>query len=204
MRPVVTLPLLVSTRFQVLLTPRTGVLFTFPSRYWFTIGRVGVFSLRRWSSQIHTRLLVPRVTRVPYPARYPSFRVRGCHALWPPFHRVVPLAVRFVPLPKELPLPPVRSHDPQWTTPAGLASIGFRLVPFRSPLLRESLLLSLPLGTEMVHFPRLASRRLCVHPQDHTGSRCGVPPFGHRRITGCVLLPVAYRSLPRPSSPIRA
>ena len=28
-----------------------------------------------------------------------------------------------------------------------------------------------------------------------------VTPFGHRRITGCVLLPVAFRSLPRPSSP---
>jgi hypothetical protein len=38
--PVVTLPLLVSTRFQGLWTPLAGVLFTFPSRYWFTIGRV--------------------------------------------------------------------------------------------------------------------------------------------------------------------
>ena len=34
---------------------------------------------------------------------------------------------------------------------------GFRLFPFRSPLLRESLLLSLPLGTKMFQFPRLAS-----------------------------------------------
>ncbi len=33
------LPLLVGTRFQVLFTPLTGVLFTFPSRYLFTIGR---------------------------------------------------------------------------------------------------------------------------------------------------------------------
>jgi hypothetical protein len=28
-----------------------------------------------------------------------------------------------------------------------------------------------------------------------------VTPFGHPRITGCLLLPVAFRSLPRPSSP---
>ena len=35
-------------------------------------------------------------------------------------------------------------------------AIRFGLVPFRSPLLRESLLLSFPRGTEMVHFPRLA------------------------------------------------
>jgi hypothetical protein len=33
----------------------------------------------------------------------------------------------------------------------------FRLVPFRSPLLRESLLFSFPEGTEMFHFPSLVS-----------------------------------------------
>jgi hypothetical protein len=35
----VVLGLLVDMRFQVLLTPLTGVLFTFPSRYLYTIGR---------------------------------------------------------------------------------------------------------------------------------------------------------------------
>jgi hypothetical protein len=44
-------------------TPLTGVLFTFPSRYYFTIGHTGVFSLTKWSSQIHTGFLVPRTTR---------------------------------------------------------------------------------------------------------------------------------------------
>src|SRR5690606_21156726 len=34
---------------------------------------------------------------------------------------------------------------------------GFRLIPVRSPLLRESLLISFPRGTEMFHFPRLPS-----------------------------------------------
>ena len=56
------LPLLVSTWFQVLLTPLAGVLFTFPSRYWFTIGHKVVFSLRRWSSRIPTGFHVPRGT----------------------------------------------------------------------------------------------------------------------------------------------
>ena len=46
-------------------TPLTGVLFTFPSRYWYTIGRQGVFSLGRWSSQIQTGFLVSRPTQVP-------------------------------------------------------------------------------------------------------------------------------------------
>jgi hypothetical protein len=36
---------LVDIRFQILFTPLAGVLFTFPSRYLFTIGRQVVFSL---------------------------------------------------------------------------------------------------------------------------------------------------------------
>ena len=38
----------------------------------------------------------------------------------------------------------------------------FSLFPFRSPLLRESRLLSLPAGTEMFHFPALPPPALCV------------------------------------------
>ena len=38
--------------FKFYFTPLTGVLFNFPSRYLFTIGRLLVFSLRRWFSQI--------------------------------------------------------------------------------------------------------------------------------------------------------
>src|SRR5438552_3941092 len=38
----------------------------------------------------------------------------------------------------------------------------FGLFPFRSPLLRESRLLSLPAGTEMFHFPALPPPPLCV------------------------------------------
>jgi hypothetical protein len=39
---------------------------------------------------------------------------------------------------------------------------GFGLFRVRSPLLTESLLLSFPSGTEMVHFPELARARLCI------------------------------------------
>src|SRR5829696_5746660 len=45
--------------------PPFGVLFTFPSRYLFTIGHQVVLSLGRWSSQIPTGLLVPHGTQVP-------------------------------------------------------------------------------------------------------------------------------------------
>ena len=53
---------LVGNRFQVLLTPLTGVLFTFPSRYLFTIGRHLVFSLMQWSAHIHTGFHVSGAT----------------------------------------------------------------------------------------------------------------------------------------------
>ena len=43
---------LVSARFQGLFTPLFGVLFTFPSRYWFTIGLSVVFSLGGWCRRI--------------------------------------------------------------------------------------------------------------------------------------------------------
>ena len=52
--------LLVNIGFQVLFHSPPGVLFTFPSRYCFTIGHQVVFSLMGWSPLIHTRFHVPR------------------------------------------------------------------------------------------------------------------------------------------------
>ena len=60
-RPTDLLPL-VGTRFQVLFHSPSGVLFTFPSRYWFAIGLERVFSLTRWSSRIHAGFLGSRIT----------------------------------------------------------------------------------------------------------------------------------------------
>ena len=76
----------------------------------------------------------------------------------------------------------------------------FRLFPFRSPLLRESLLLSFPQGTEMFQFPWFPLPALYI--------QAGVPlsgsgGFPHSDIHGSKLgrqLPVACRSHPRPSS----
>src|SRR5512144_986735 len=75
-RLVIALPQLVSARFQVLFHSGHPVLFTFPSRYWFTIGRWLVFSLGRWSSQIPTRFHVPRGTRDLNPERPYAFAYR--------------------------------------------------------------------------------------------------------------------------------
>ena len=45
---------LVSIRFQVLFHSPPGVLFTFPSQYYFTIGHQVVFRLGGWSPRIPT------------------------------------------------------------------------------------------------------------------------------------------------------
>jgi hypothetical protein len=63
-KPAIVLPLLVNTRFQVLLTALSGFFSPFPHGTQFTIGRWRVFSLGGWSPQIQTGFLGPRLTRV--------------------------------------------------------------------------------------------------------------------------------------------
>ena len=58
----------------------------------------------------------------------------------------------------------------------------FGLFPFRSPLLRESRLLSLPVGTEMFHFPTFPPHALCVQAWVTGHDSCRVSPFGNPRI----------------------
>ena len=54
--------LFVCMRFQVLFHSPPGVLFAFPSQYWFAIGRSLVFSLGGWSPHIQTGFHVSRPT----------------------------------------------------------------------------------------------------------------------------------------------
>jgi hypothetical protein len=62
-------------------------------------------------------------------------------------------------------------------------------------------LMSFPPGTEMFQFPGFASHAY----EFSTGSPCGgVSPFGHPRINDRSHLPAAFRSVPRPSSPLGA
>ena len=90
------------------------------------------------------------------------------------------------------------------TTRIQLAPDAFRLFPVRSPLLRESRLISFPPGTEMFHFPGLSSHALFIHARIHHLSKVRVSPFGNPRIKDSMHLPVAYRSLARPSSTMSA
>ncbi|KAF3449759.1 hypothetical protein FNV43_RR05837 [Rhamnella rubrinervis] len=129
------LPLLGSLRFHVLFHSPMGVLFTLPSRYYFTIGHPGVFSLARWSLLIHTGFHVSHATRVR------------------------------------------------------------ALLPFRSPLLWESLLLSFPLATKMFQFARLSLACPWIQQQFERLTYSGIS--GSTLIFNSPKHFVAYYALPR-------
>jgi hypothetical protein len=80
-------------------------------------------------------------------------------------------------------LPPLPGPTtPNWQRQQALPPARFGLFPFRSPLLRESLLLSSPRGTEMFQFPRFPPLALCVQTGVTPHDGCRVSPFGHPRI----------------------
>ena len=84
----------------------------------------------------------------------------------------------------------------------GITHDRFSLFRFRSPLLTESLLFSLPVGTEMFHFPTFPLPALYIQA-GVTRSARRPAGFPHSDILGSKLayqFPEAYRRLLRPSS----
>ena len=71
----------------------------------------------------------------------------------------------------------------------GITHIWFSLLRFRSPLLTESHLFSLPTGTEMFHFPAFPPHQLYIHRRVTPHHWCWVSPFGHPRITARLTAP---------------
>ena len=90
--------------------------------------------------------------------------------------------------------------SPYTSQPRAPEGAWFRLFRVRSPLLTESLLMSLPPGTKMFQFPGCASPSYvfrCVIPRQNRGG------FSHSDTPGSKpawRLPEVYRSLLRPSS----
>ncbi len=159
------------------------MLFTFPSRYLFTIGRQLVFRLTAWSPQIHTKFHVHRVTqeipRCAWIFDYGSLTLYG--AIFHSLHLIVAL-------PQRAP-----------TTPP--ASRWFGLFRFRSPLLTESILFLFLRLLRCFTSPGIACSALCIHAETVKYYLNQVTPFGNPRVKAYLPLTVAYRSLSRPSSP---
>ena len=76
---------LLACGFRISFTPRTGVLFTCPSRYSSTIGHIGVFRLGGWSPQVHARLLGSGVTQEHYYENHIVFAYRAITVSGAPF-----------------------------------------------------------------------------------------------------------------------
>ena len=72
----------------------------------------------------------------------------------------------------------------------------FSLIRFRSPLLTESRLLSLPVGTEMFHFPTFPLPTLCVQVGVTGLASSRVSPFGNPRITVWLSTPRGLSQIP--------
>ena len=118
------------------------MLFTFPSRYWFTIGLSGVFSLTGWSRRIRAEFLVLRVTQDttrPHlasvtglsPSKIELSRTFSSRSV---YHGVVLLP------------PWCIATQEVWALPRSLATTGGIISLF-----------SLPAGTKMFQFPAFAS-----------------------------------------------
>ena len=179
---------LVGTRFQVLFHSPPGVLFTFPSRYLSAIGHQGVFRLSGWSRQIHTEF---RGLGATWETR-PGDAAFSCTGLSPSTatpSRGLPLtqAFSYSPYPRQKvpdgPTTPTTQRLPAITCDR------FSLIRFRSPLLTESRLFSLPVGTEMFHVPTFPPHALCVQARVTPHDWCGVPPFGNPRINARLTAP---------------
>ena len=112
-----------------------------------------------------------------------AFRIRGSHPLWPAFPCRSPKLLCRSAGPQ-----PQRIHPLVWPLPISLATtFGISVDVFSSSYLDVSV--------QMVPFVRL------FDSTHDTGVLLQwVSPFGNLRIDGYLLLPVAYRSLSRPSS----
>ena len=119
----------VGTRFQVLFHSPPGVLFTFPSRYCFTIGHQVVFSLGRWSSLLPTRFHVSRGTLDTVPCMQ-GFDYRAFTFFGWAFQLDSSTSFTLDDCPQ-----------PRCGCP-----LRFGLFPVRSPLLRKSRLITFPPG----------------------------------------------------------
>jgi hypothetical protein len=182
---------LVGTRFQVLFTPLDGVLFTFQSPYWYTIGRWRVLSLGRWTSLLHTefhehRATLGHRTEGPSPFAYGSITLCGG-----PF--------QILRLGRPFSSPNVRAHNPHPKVGLGWSPFARRYLGSRNCflLLRVLRCFSSP-GS-----PRRPMHSAAGEP-GRLPARHGLPHSGIQGSTLGWQLPLAYRSLLRPSSPSSA
>src|SRR6478609_4066578 len=152
------------------------------------IGHQGIFRLSGWSRQIHTGFLGPRATWE-FLKRAVQISSTGVLPSTPDLSHVLRLHQRFLtcrPIGRLIKRTPTTPHAQPLP---GITRIRFGLIRFRSPLLPESRLFSLPEGTEMFHFPSFPPHCLCVQQRVTAHDDCRVSPFGNPRIKAWLTAP---------------
>ncbi len=168
-----------------------GLLFTFPSRYLFAIGRQEYLALESGLPCFPQSFSCSVVLRLSAGVR--AFSSTGLSPSAADLSRS-PSTNAWISY----------SHTLTPTTPDRPKPVWFGLFPVRSPLLRESRLISVPRGTEMFQFPRC--------PPSHLWIQCAVPRYclsglPHSESNGSKLAcssPFTFRRSPRPSSALGA
>jgi hypothetical protein len=165
------------------LTQLTAVLFIVQSPYLFTIGHRGVFSLGRWSGQLHTEFHELRATLVRLSTPITLFTYGAFTRYGRPFQTVLLSAF-------QLEAPATPGRIPVWAFPCSLAATdGIHVCLCSCGYLDVS-----------VH----RVRSTCPIHSGRSHPKVGFP---HSEISGSTLvcqLPGAYRRLQRPSSPLDA
>ena len=176
------------TRFQVLFHSPPGVLFTFPSRYWSTIGHRRVFRLGGWSPLLPTGFHVSGGTREP-PGRARGFAY-GAVTLSRRPSQAVPLPRAFLTAMLGGPTTPTAvASAPVWPSPLSLATTRGISFDFSSS------------GYLDVSVPPVAPRhRMCSGGGRRASSPGGFSHSETHGSCGHVPLAVDYRGLSRPSS----
>lgn len=143
------------------------MLFTFPSRYCFTIGRQMCLALDRGRPGFIRNFTCSALLGCLL--KSPIYFIYGAFTLYGSFSQHDSIINRICNSLEALQRLLNRSRNTKCTTPAGLTCSWFRLRPFRSPLLGVSLTISFPPVTEMFHFSRFASQhyvfmlRYCIN-----------------------------------------
>ena len=145
------------------------MLFTFPSRYWFTIGQRVVFSLGRWSSRIPTGFHVPGGTR-----GHPRVIQDFGYGVITHYDRTFQTVLLSIINPMSGPHNPHVTEVTQvWAVPRSLATTyGITIVFFSCGYLDVSV-------------PRVRPIQLCIHCTVTEHYLCRVSPFGYLRINAC-------------------
>lgn len=131
------LRLLVGTRVQVFSLPARGA-FHLSLSVLFLYRSPAVFSLGPWSALFQPEFHVLRPTRVPRTESLSAFAY-GAFTLCGVLSQYTSTSGSFFHFPRDLRTSPSRTHNSRAATTAVLTPHGFRLLPFRSPLLGESL-----------------------------------------------------------------